>query len=130
MRGMTLPFAPTKTYGPISVDLKKKRRKEKKKQISLSLSSRSPPLPNMPPAIFFSFYLTFFLTMCPSLIRIRFYPETIYLFLVQFILHELSSSHFPTSDIFVKISSLDSLTTYHSETRKEFRLSHNSTKFF
>ena len=37
MCGPTLPFAPTKTYNPISVDLREKRR-EKKKQISLSLT--------------------------------------------------------------------------------------------
>ena len=56
--------------------------------------------------------------MCPSLIRVRFYPETIYLFSVQFILNELSSSNFLTSEIFVKISSLESLATYHPENRK------------
>ena len=56
--------------------------------------------------------------MCPSHIWICFYPEIIYFFLVQFILNELSSSHFPISEIFVKISSLESLTTYHPENRK------------
>ena len=56
--------------------------------------------------------------MCPSLIQVHFYPETIYLFLVQFILNELSSSHFMTFKIFVKISSLESLTTYHPNNRK------------
>ena len=56
--------------------------------------------------------------MCPSLIQVRFCPKTIYLFLVQFILNELSSSHFLTYEIFVKISSLESLTTYHLENRK------------
>ena len=51
--------------------------------------------------------------MCLSLIRVRFYPETNYFFSIQFILNELSSSHFLTSEIFVKISFLESLTTYH-----------------
>ena len=31
---------------------------------------------------------------------------------------KLSSSHFLTSEIFIKISSLESLTTYHPENRK------------
>ena len=56
--------------------------------------------------------------------------ETIYLFSVQFILNELNSSHFLTSEIFIKISSLKSLMAYHPKNRKIFRLSHNSTKFF
>ena len=38
-RGSTLPFAPMKTYDPISVDLREKRREEKK--TFLSLSNRS-----------------------------------------------------------------------------------------
>ena len=56
--------------------------------------------------------------MCPSLIRVRFCPKKIYLFSVQFILNELSSSQFLTFKIFVKISSLESLETYHTENRK------------
>ena len=56
--------------------------------------------------------------MCPSLIRVNFYPEIIYLFSVQFNLNELSSNHFMTSEIFVKISSLESLATDHPENCK------------
>ena len=52
--------------------------------------------------------------------RVRFCPETIYFFSVYFILNELSLSHFLTSEIFVQIPSLKSLTTYHSENRKIF----------
>ena len=63
-------------------------------------------------------------------IRVRFCPETIYLFSIHFILNELSPSHFLTFEIFVKISSLESLATYHSENRKNFCLSQNSTKLF
>ena len=37
---------------------------------------------------------------------------------VQFILNEINSSHILTSDIFVKILSLESLATYHPENRK------------
>ena len=56
--------------------------------------------------------------MCPSLIRVRFCPETIYFFSVLFILTELSSSHFLTSEIFIKISFRESLATYDLENRK------------
>ena len=45
------------------------------------------------------------------LIRVCFFSEPIYLFSIHFILNELSSNHFPTSKIFVKISSLKSLST-------------------
>ena len=54
----------------------------------------------------------------PSLIRVRLCSEIIYFFSVQFSLNELSSSHFLTSEIFVKIFSLESLATYHPENRK------------
>ena len=145
MCGPTLPFTPTKTYEPISVDLRKKRN-----FFPLYLSLSSPALPAYLLLhflffllyffflfiLFFPFFFLFFFKFCihgshsgPSLIRVRFYPKTIYLFSVQFILNELSSSHFPTFEILVKISSLKSLVTYHPETRKKFRLSQNSTKF-
>ena len=39
-----------------------------------------------------------------------------------FILNELGSSHFLTFKIFIKISSLESLATYHSETRKKISI--------
>ena len=39
-------------------------------------------------------------------------------FSVHFILNELISIHFLTSEIFVKISSLKSLMTYHPKNRK------------
>ena len=70
------------------------------------------------------------MAQCPSLIRVRFYPEIIYFFSVQFILNELNLNNFLTSEIFVKISSLESLATYHPENRKKFRLSQNWTKIF
>ena len=126
MRRPTLPFAPTKTYGPISINLR-----EKLELLSLklffSLLLRTLSVSSFFYFLFFlSFPFFFFLiwihgshcAMCSSLIRVRFYPETIYLFSVQFILNELSSSHFPTSEIFIKISSLESLATYHPENRK------------
>ena len=84
---------------------------------------------------FFGFYLLFIYLLLLLLlllfwihgsyrfIRVRFCSETIYLFSIHFILNELSSSHFPTSEIFVKISSLKSLTAYHPENLKIFSLS-------
>ena len=58
---------------------------------------------------------------CPLWSRVRFCNEMIHLFLVQFILNELSSSHFLTYEIFVKISSLESLVTHHhQENRKNY----------
>ena len=130
MRGLTLPFAPMKTYGPISIDLREKRRKEIF-FFSLFLHAFFLPLLSvLSKMTFYFFFFDFFLSMCPSLIRVRFCPETIFLFPVQFILNELSSSYFLTFEIFVKFSSLESLTTYHPETRKNFRLSQNLTKFF
>ena len=56
--------------------------------------------------------------MYPSLIRVRLCLETIYLFSIQFILNKFSSSHFMTFKFFVKISSLESLATYHLKNRK------------
>ena len=113
MRESTLPFAPTKTHGPISVVLREKF------LLSLSLS-RSLLCPFFFPFIltFYPFILFFYLFRCPSLIRFRFCLETIYFFSVQFILNELSSNHFLTSEIFIKISSLKSLVTYHLENCK------------
>ena len=75
---------------------------------------------------FLFFFLFFFkvwiysshYAICPSLIQVCFFPKTIYLFSIQFILNELSSSHFLTSKILIKISSLKSLMTYHPENRK------------
>ena len=140
MHGPTLPFTPMKTYSPIFVDLINKLEILSLKCI-FSLLSRTLPvcLPKcgpvyltflFPSLIFFSFFRNsfsfFFLiwthgshcAMCPSLIRVRFCPEALYFFSVQFILTELSSSHFLTFKIFVKISSLESLATYHLENRK------------
>ena len=119
-----------------------KRRKNKNKNLSLTMSSlflRTNAL-----LLFdFRFYLFFFniyiyiyiyilfwIHGSYCFIRVRFCTKTIYIFLVHFILNELNSSHFLTSKIFVKISSLKSMTTYHPENRKIFHLSQNSTKLF
>ena len=136
VRGSILPSAPTKTYDMIYVDLREKQRKKiiiKKKFLSLSQFSR--PLISLSFILFdFSFlvFLIVFLILIIIiiiwingsyyLIRVRFFPETIYFFSVQFILNELSSSHFLISEIFVKISSLKSLTTYHPENRKKISI--------
>ena len=59
-----------------------------------------------------------------------FLPQNNYLFSVQFILKELSSSHFLTSEIFVKISSLESLANYHPKTRKKIPIFLESDEIF
>ena len=56
MRGPTLPFAPTKTYGPISVDL----RDEKIFFFPFSLSILALPLWSVPFSFPFDFYLLLF----------------------------------------------------------------------
>ena len=80
--------------------------------------------------IFKSHQLLFWIHDSYCFIRARFYPETIYFFSIHFILNEFNPNHFLSFEIFVKILSLESLTTYHPENRKNFRLSHNSTKLF
>ena len=118
MRRSTLPFAPTKTYGPISVDLREKRREEKeKKSFSFSLHALNVVRPS---TIDFFFFLIIIIIIwildSYCLIRVLFCPEKNYLFTVHFILNELRLSQ--TFEIFVKISSLKSLTAYHLENRK------------
>ena len=116
-----------KSYSSISVYLREKRREEKR-NIFFSLSTRS----LLRLFVFFVFIPFFFIHIiiiiwiydAYCLIRVHFCSKTIYLFLVQFILNELSSSHFLTSEIFVKISSLKSLTAYHPENRKRKPLVH------
>ena len=119
MCGSTLPFALMKTYGPISVDLREKRKTHF--FLYLSLSSLLTPPPPVSSFLLFDFAFFFFFNMmqCPYLIRVRFYSETIYFFLVQFSLNELSSSNFLTSEIFIKILSLKLLATYHPENPKK-----------
>ena len=63
-------------------------------------------------------------------IRVRFSPEKFYFFSVPFIVNELKSNHFLTSEIFIKISPLKSLEMYHPEICKILWLSQNSTKCF
>ena len=67
MRGSTLPFAPTKTYGPISIDPREKRRNYC--FFSLSLSFRSPSLPFVPllPFLTFFWYPLFLFFLIPFL---------------------------------------------------------------
>ena len=116
-----------------------KNQREEKKNLSQTLT----PLSLL--SVFFLFILLFYFIILFLLllllllllfwihdlycfIRVCFYPKTIYFFSVHFILNELSPNHFLTSEIFVKISSLKSLTAYHPENRKIFRLSQNSMK--
>ena len=134
-----------KTYGPIFVDLK---HKQKEKKIKYFLSRLSRLCPSSPFFFSFDFILLFYFIILFLLLLLYYYyyylifivhialfesvfcPEKIYFFSVHFILNKLNPSHFLTSEIFVKISFLKSLTTYHPENRKIFQLSHNSTKLF
>ena len=107
---------------------------------SLSLRSLSVCLPFFPFLLtflslfilvfIFLFIFVFFLiwiqgshcAICSSLIQVHFYSRTIYFFVIKFILNELTSSHFLTSEFFIKISFLESLTTYHPENRKNIMI--------
>ena len=117
-------FRSSRSDHPISVDRKKKARTSLSSLSHLhahcpSVSSSSSSFSFHLTLFFYSFYPFFlYMAQCPSLIQVRFYPEIIYFFSVQFSLNELSSSHFLTSEIFVKISSLESLTTHHPENSK------------
>ena len=151
MHGLTLPFVPTKAYDPISVNLRDKQKTPFPFFfLSLCLPSSSSLSVS---SFFFSFDFSFFLfiiffhfyiflfflyfwihdshyAMCLSFIRVRFYPKTIYLFSVQFILNELRSSH---SDFRDFRKNLVPGVTDDLSPRKIiniFRLSHNSMKLF
>ena len=145
MRGPTLPLTPTKTHDPISVDLRVKRNFF---FFSLSLSLSTYCLQFVLffflsvficfPFLFFLFFFFLFFYfghmdyIAPSVhhsFRSVSTQKKNYLFSVQFILTELSSSHFLTSEIFVKILFLESL-VITQKIVKIFRLSQNSTKFF
>ena len=109
----------------------------KKIKSSQPLSLHAPPSPSVLTALlsFFIIFLFFKLLFFWKLdsycfIRVRFYHENFYFFSVHFSLNELRPNHFPTFEIFVKISSQNSLTAYHPENRKIFCLSQNSTKLF
>ena len=135
MRGPTLPFAPTKTCGPISINIRDKLVLLSLKLI-FSLLSRT-----LSVLSFFFFFFTFlvFLFILFFLFFFFFYkfgymvhiapcvhllfgsmstPKQFISFQFNLFLNELSSSYFMTSNIFVKISSLESLATYHPENRK------------
>ena len=144
MRGPTLPFAPTKTHDPISVDLREKFLYLLFSFLSRTLSFAAKmwpslfdfpfflPLSSFPFSLIILFFIFLFIYIAPC-VHLSFGSISAlkhYLFSVQFILNEVISSHFLISEIFVKISFLESLATYHLESRKTFRLSHNLTKFF
>ena len=133
---MNFSFSPDENLRSDFHRSKKEAKKEIKNKIKFSLSlSLHAPLP-----FCLTFLLSFFFNINILLlflihgsycfIRVCLCPETIYFFSVHFILNELSLSHFLTSEILVKISSLKSLTAYHPENYKIFRLSQNSTKLF
>ena len=92
-------------------------------QVNAEYESRDPRMAKY--VTFFAFYLFIIIIWIHGsycLFRVRFCPKKIYLFSVYFILNELSSSHFLIFEIFVKISSLKSLTAHHLENRKNIPL--------
>ena len=116
-----------------------RRKKNQKLSLSLSLSTRASHFSFCYFSFFFYLFIYLFIIIIIILIwihssyyfiRVHFYPKNFYFFSVHFILNELSPSHFLTSEIFVKISSLKSLMTYHPDNRKIFRRSQNLTKLF
>ena len=117
MRGSTLPFAPTKTYGPISVDLREKQKIFFFLSFSVFSRSHSPPLP----PLFLSFLLLF---------DFSFY--FIYLFFLV-----LSFPLFPPLDTWLNVSHSHKCTTCHAMCHStpdasknvKFQLSRNPMKF-
>ena len=115
---------------------KEKRRKRKiKKNLFSLLCSPSPSLSET--NFFFFFLYSYFIIIIfiwidssYYFIWVRFCLEIFYIFSIHFILNELSPCHFLISEIFVKISSLKSLATYHPENSKIFRRSQNLSKLF
>ena len=135
---ISFAFSPDKNLRS-DFHISKKKRREEKIKIKISLHCHA-HLPSFGYFSFLSFLFIYLLLLlllyCYLNTRLilshsdPFLPQKIYLFSVHFILNELSSSHFLTSEIFVKISSLKSLTAYHPKNRKIFHLSQNSTKLF
>ena len=126
MREPTLPFTSTKTYGPISVDLREKRRKEKQfLPLSLiSLFQSKNPLPFDFHSFSFLFYFILF-----------FFLLSFYLFILFFLV--LSFPLFPPFDTWLNMSHSHKYTTCHAMCyptpdalkNVKFRLSQNSKKF-
>ena len=107
--------------------LKRSKERKNKIKISLFLSLSIPYVRPLLPFLILSFLFSIIIIIIwiydsYCLNRVHFYSKTIYFFSVQFILNERSSSHFMSSEIFVKISSLKSLMAYHLENRKNIPL--------
>ena len=127
MHRPTFPFAPTKTYGPISLDLREKRREKKNLFVSLSLYSRSHP--SVPPLLFpFDFY-SFFLIYLLLLLLFSF-PYYYYVLVLSFPL-------FPPLVTWLNVNHSHKCTTCHVmchptpgvSKNVKFRLSRNLKKF-
>ena len=119
MRRSTLPFAPTKTYDPISIDLKEKRKKVKNKN---SLSPLALPL-SLPPFdfvfllfIFFYFYYYYFLFL---------------IFLFFYFIFPIISSirHLVQCESFIQVHHMSCHVIPDVSKNVKFRLSWNPMKF-
>ena len=125
MRGPTLPFAPTKTYGPISINLRKKF-------LSLLFFFLSLSLLSSPRSLFvvsLSFLLNFLLFI--------FFLFPFLFFLFSFIFLVLSFPLFSPLHTKLNVSHSHKCTTCHdmchptpdASKNVKFRLSQNPTKF-
>ena len=139
MHGPTFPFAPTKTYGPIFVNLRDKFFSLYPSLLSFSLSlTFSPSLRFVPKKChfpFFFFYFSYFIFF-----SFLFYFYYYYFFLFPFfcfIFVFLSFPLFPPLDSWLNVSHSHKCTTYHAmchltpdaSKNVKFQLSRNPMKF-
>ena len=137
MCGMTLPFASTKTYGPISVDLREKFFSLQPSLLSLSFSltfllTASLCKKKMAFFFFFTFLISFFFFYFYFLLLFF-----IFIFLSFFIFLVLSFPLFPPLDTWLNVSHSHKCTTYHAmltptpdaSKNMKFRQSRNPMKF-
>ena len=114
MRGPTLPFAPMKTYGPISINLREKR----KKKIFLSFSFFSLSLSTLFFCLPKNGLLPLFFTF---LIPFLFFYLFIFLFIFFFFFLVLSFPLFPPLDTWLNLSHSHKCTTCHATCHPDTR---------
>ena len=128
MRGLTLPFVPTKTYRSISLDLREKRKIFF--FLSLSLFPRSHSLPLPPLFLYFLFLFDFSFSSFFPFNYFFYFPYFIYFFLI------LSFPYFPPLDTWLNVVHSHKCTTCHAmcyptpdaSKNVKFRMSWNPTK--
>ena len=115
MRGRTLPFASTKTYSSISVDLREKFFSLQPSLLSLSFSLTFLLTASLCKKkwrfSFFLFYFSYFIFFFYFYFFLLFF---IFLFLSFFIFLVLSFPLFPPLDTWLNVSHSHKCTTYHA----------------